>query len=81
MNEQISPRVCLVAQSIKSLPAMRETRVQSLGWEDLLEKEIATQSSIPAWSILIEVYLAYINSFSGGSVSKESVCSSGRPAM
>ena len=37
---------------IKSLPAMRETWVQSLGWEDLLEKELATHSSILAWEIL-----------------------------
>ena len=34
---------------IKSLPAMRETRVQSLGWENTLEKEMATHSSILAW--------------------------------
>ena len=36
---------------VKRLPAMRETWVQSLGWEDLLEKEIATHSSILAWRI------------------------------
>ena len=36
---------------VKSLPAMRETQVRSLGWEDLLEKEMATHSSIPAWRI------------------------------
>ena len=41
----------LVAQSVKNLPAMQETRVQSLGWEDPLEKEIATHSSILAWKI------------------------------
>ena len=35
----------LVAQMVKRLPAMRETLVQSLGWEDLLEKEMATHSS------------------------------------
>ena len=35
----------LVAQTVKRLPAMRETRVQSLGWEDALEKEMATHSS------------------------------------
>ena len=39
----------LVAQTVKHLPTMRETRVQSLGWEDLLEKEMATHSSILAW--------------------------------
>ena len=36
---------------VKHLPTMRETRVQSLGWEDLLEKEMATHSSILAWEI------------------------------
>ena len=35
----------------KALPAMRETWVRSLGWEDHLEKGIATHSSIPAWRI------------------------------
>ena len=34
---------------VKRLPAMRETRVQSLGWEEPLEKEMATHSSILAW--------------------------------
>ena len=41
----------LVAQRVKNLPAMQETWVQSLGWEDPLEKEIATCSSILAWRI------------------------------
>ena len=41
----------LVAQTVKYLPTVRETRVQSLGWEDLLEKEMATHSSILAWKI------------------------------
>ena len=45
------PRGSLVAQTVKRLPTMRETRVQSLGREDLLEKETATHSSIPAWKI------------------------------
>ena len=39
----------LVAQLVKCLPAMQETLVQSLGWEDPLEKEKATHSSILAW--------------------------------
>ena len=39
----------LVAQLVKNLPAMQETRVRSLGWEDSLEKEMATHSSILAW--------------------------------
>ena len=41
----------LVAQTVKRLPQMQETQVQSLGWEDLLEKEMATHSSILAWKI------------------------------
>ena len=41
----------LVAQLVKSLPAMRETLVRPLGQEDLLEKEMATHSSILAWQI------------------------------
>ena len=40
-----------MAQSVKNLPAMQETQVQSLGWEDSLEKEMATHSSILAWKI------------------------------
>ena len=36
---------------VKRLPAMRETQVQSLGWEDPLEKEMATHSSILTWKI------------------------------
>ena len=39
------------AQRLKHLPAMRETQVQSLGWEDPLEKEMATHSSTHAWRI------------------------------
>ena len=41
----------LVAQLVKNPPAMRETWAPSLGWEDPLEKEIATPSSILAWRI------------------------------
>ena len=41
----------LVAQMVKRLPAVRETRVRSLGWEDPLEKEMATHSSNLAWKI------------------------------
>ena len=40
-----------VAQSVKNLPAMQETRVQFLGREDSLEKEMANHSSILAWRI------------------------------
>ena len=42
----------LVAQTVKNLPAMWETWVQSLGWEDPLEEGMATHSSILAWEIL-----------------------------
>ena len=45
------PRVSLVAQIVKNLPAIQETRVQFLGWKDLLEKGIATHSSTLAWKI------------------------------
>ena len=41
----------LVAQMVKNPPAMQETWGQSLGWEDSLEKETATHSSILAWRI------------------------------
>ena len=41
----------LVAQQVKNLPAMQETWVRSLGWEDPLEKGTATHSSILAWRI------------------------------
>ena len=41
----------LVAQMVKSLPAVQETRVQSLGQEDPLEKQMATHSTILAWRI------------------------------
>ena len=41
----------LVAQMVENLPAKQETRVQSLGREDPLEKEMATHSSILAWRI------------------------------
>ena len=40
------------AQFVKNLPAMQETQVQPLGWEDPMEKEMATLSSILAWRIL-----------------------------
>ena len=56
MEKNVKKNVCicityhkwasLVAQSVKNLPAVQETQVQSLGWEDPLEKEMATHSSI-----------------------------------
>ena len=58
MTHQENPRLqvpatgaSLVAQSVKRLPAGRETRVPSLAWEDPLEKAVATHSSILAWKI------------------------------
>ena len=45
------PWASLAAQLVKNLPAMQETWVRFLGWEDPLEKEIATHSSILAWRI------------------------------
>ena len=41
----------LVAQTVKRLPTMRDTRVRSLGWKDALEKEMAAHSSILTWKI------------------------------
>ena len=46
-----SIRAALVAQKVKNLPAMQETWVQFLGWEDALEKGMASHSSILAWRI------------------------------
>ena len=46
-----SEKASLVAQTVKHLSAMQETRVQSLGWEDPLEKDMAAHSSILAWKI------------------------------
>ena len=47
----IVQRSSLVAQTLKHLSAMQETRVRSLGWEGPLEKEMATHSNILAWRI------------------------------
>ena len=50
-----SIRGSLVPQLVKNLPAMQETWVRSLGWEDPLEKGKATHSSILAWRIPVAV--------------------------
>ena len=50
-NSRFPFRASLVAQTLKNLPAMQETGVQSLGWEDPPEKETATDSSILVWRI------------------------------
>ena len=47
----LSTWASLVAQTVQRLSAMQETRVQSLGWEDPLEKEMAAHSSTLAWKI------------------------------
>ena len=44
-------KINLVALLVKNLPAMQETQVSLLGWEDPLAKEMAIHSSIPAWRI------------------------------
>ena len=44
-----SQKTSMVAQMLKNLPAMQETLIPSLGWEDPLEKGMATYSSILAW--------------------------------
>ena len=49
MGTHHTKRVSLVAQLVKNLPAMQEIWVQSLGWENPLEKGMATHSSILAW--------------------------------
>ena len=52
-SEKISDKydedISLIAQLVKNLPAMQETWVRFLGWEDPLEKEMASHSSILAW--------------------------------
>ena len=49
--EDLVGATSLVAQTVKHLPTVREPRVQSLGQEDLMKKEMATHSSILAWRI------------------------------
>ena len=44
-------RASLVAQMVRNLPAIQETQVQSLGWEDPLEKRMATHSTILVWML------------------------------
>ena len=54
-------RVSLVAQMVKNLPTVQETWVQSLVWEDPLEKKMATHSSILAWRIPWTVWQALVH--------------------
>ena len=83
------------AQRLKHLPGMRETRVQSLGREDPLEKEMATHSSVLAWlgillllctqclslNSLIEPVALRIKGFPGSSAGKEFTCNAGNPSL
>ena len=82
-----------MAQRVKLLPEMQEIRVQSLGQEDPLEKEVAAHSSTPAWKIpWMEkpgrlqsmgsqswTRLSNFMGFPGGSDSKAPVCNAGDP--
>ena len=73
-------KTSLVVQTVKRLPTMRETRVQSLGWGDLLEKGMATHSSILASPAPHpKKGLKEILGFPGGSEVKASACSAGDP--
>ena len=47
----LGQHISMVAQTVKRLSTMQETQVQSLGWEDTLEKEMAIHSSAIAWKI------------------------------
>ena len=78
----------LVAQRLEHLPAMRETWVRSLGWEDPPEKQKVTQSSILAWRIPCTIqsmgsqrvgrnFSVLCLGFPSGSVGKESACKAG----
>ena len=51
LTQILKGSISLVAQRLKCVPAVQETWVRSLSWEDPLEKEIATHSSILAWEI------------------------------
>ena len=71
-------KTSLVAQTVKGLPTMRETRVQSLGQEDLLEKGMAAYSSILASRTSHpKKELKEILGFPGGSEVKASACNAG----
>ena len=50
-NYCLPPWASLVTQMVKNLPAVQETQVKSLSWEDILEKAMATHSRIPAQRI------------------------------
>ena len=51
INTDLTPHHSITSQMVKRLPTMQEIQVQSLGWEDLLEKDMATHPSTLAWKI------------------------------
>ena len=51
LSQLATNRASLVAQTVKNLPAMQEIQVQSLGWDDPLEKGMAAHSSVLAWRV------------------------------
>ena len=59
--KESSTRASLVAQTVKNLPAVQETRVQSLGWEDPLKEGMVTHSSILAWRIRGQTWWATVH--------------------
>ena len=63
-----------MAQVVKNLPAMQETQVPSLSWEDLLEKRMTTICSVLIYSLISDCL-----GFSGGSDGKEFACNAGDP--
>ena len=65
-TEALANGTSLVAQIAKNLPAMQETQVSSLGWEDPLEKGMATHSSILIWRILWSEEPGELQSVGGG---------------
>ena len=71
----------LVAQMVKNLPAMQETRVRSLGQEDPLEKETATHSRILAWRIPWTEEPGGLQSKGGGWVQVDGGPESGSPCQ
>ena len=50
-EDAMSTSAVLIAELVKNMPAMQETQIRFLGWEDPLEKEMATHSNILAWRI------------------------------
>ena len=77
MNPVLVASASLVAQRLKHLPTMRETQVQHLGREDLLEKGMATHSSVLAPSLQKWGSKKYFKGFPGGSEVKASACNVG----